>query len=255
MTGGHRCRQGRNLTSPAGSCATGASWRVGRSLHPFGPALGKSLLGTRGKGNTSPWTGKTCSVGCSRAHSLSRQPRASPVCQIHSPGFGNSSKGSELETDRTQPSPQAPDPSSRGPRPRRGGTVWWPCISESRPPCLAGLGRLVGTRRGGSAAAGLSGEWAWHRATSLRLGAGNAVRRRRARPPSWICAQRAETACALGGVGAERRIPGQRLRSSGAAGFSMLWKGLAVVTSSPETPLGCNFKKVSLTSISYQTHF
>lgn len=101
------------------------------------------------------------------------------------------------------------------PAPPSAGSVPSPAAARS---VLLSPSLASAASAGGSAAAGLSGEWAWHRATSRRLGAGNAVRRRRARPPSWICAQRAETACALGGVGAERRIPGQRLRSSGAAG-------------------------------------
>lgn len=129
-------------------------WRVwGQPPPGLASALDKSLLGTSGRGNTSSWAGKTCSVGSSRTHSLSRQPPASSVCEVRSPGFGDSSKGSELETDSTRPSPQlgilvAPGPAaSLG---RRGQVVLLLVASHSPRQSLAGLGQLVGTRRGGS---------------------------------------------------------------------------------------------------------
>nr|KAF6429648.1 hypothetical protein HJG59_009010 [Molossus molossus] len=150
MTGGRRCREGRNLTLPASSCATWASSCVGSSSHLLAPALGKSLLGTRGRKKKHllvDWKNLQRRLF---ARPLA-QPAASvsPVCEIHSPGFGDSSKGSELETDRTRPSPQARYLSGQGTRDRArteqsGGIT--PLVT--RPPrwSLGGLGRFVGRR-------------------------------------------------------------------------------------------------------------
>lgn len=122
MTGGRRCRERRHFTLPAGGCATGARSCVASNRHPLAPALGKSL-GTRGRKKhlLVDWENLRCwLLACPLPPPAAS---ASPVYGIHSPGFGDSSEGSELQTDSPRPSPEPGIPGVRGPAAGPGGAV------------------------------------------------------------------------------------------------------------------------------------
>lgn len=109
LTGGRRCHHGRNFTLP------GRQLRHLRLVARLGqppPACFsfRQILLKDPEGEETPPSGqenlwRLLFVACPVA-----QPGApaSPGREVHAPGFGCSSKGSELETDRTRPSPSAP---------------------------------------------------------------------------------------------------------------------------------------------------
>lgn len=151
MTGGRRCREGRNFTLPAGGCATRARSCVASNRHPPSPSFRQVSWDPREEKTPPCGLGKPAGSAASSACSFGVSSTKSTLRVLATAPRGASWK---LTARDPPPSPRSQGcgdsrPGQGGAVGRRGGGA--PSVQVTRPPCrsLAGRDRLVGTRSGG----------------------------------------------------------------------------------------------------------
>lgn len=151
MTGGRRCRPGRNFTLLGRRHAASAQPLVPGSRHPLAPALGRSLLGSPRERKRLPLDWKNLQRRQFVCPLLSQQPLASPIAKSTLRVLAAAPRGSGWKLTEHDPPPKPGRRVTRGPAARRGrrGQVVSP-PPESPPaapePCRVRSGRWDGKR-------------------------------------------------------------------------------------------------------------